>query len=428
MNKNHRKLLQIAKDLYCLQNQTMYDFQEKIFLDEEPNTIHNKSRQIGISDAYGCRSFLRAYINNYPILVVSPSQRQSTHFMGYVKKYKRLYEQKTGIEIPLAKDAEQTLIFEDGGEIYSLPNQANTVRGFPADEIILDEFAHFLHDTDKAVLQAIEPSLTRGGSLTIISTPFGTENEYHTIWDSKDLYTDFKRELIHWTQCPDVDANRINQIKLRDPLTYAQEYDNKFIEDVDEAEFPFSLIKKCINMELDFEELSTRKTYVGGVDIGRKHDLTASVFNERVDNKYIVRHINTMHNTKYKEQKSYYQFLLKNYVFEYIKMDATGLGNNLVEDLKDDFPDIVIPVEFDNQKKQDMVMNLKELMFNGELQFPNDASLINNIRSIKRMFTTGGFLKFDSDRSSDIGHADLFWALALSVYQESGGTTFFGLE
>jgi hypothetical protein len=59
---------------------------------------------------------------------------------------------------------------------------------------------------------------------------------------------------------------------------------------------------------------------------------------------------------------------------------------------------------------------------------PNDPLLINNIRSIKRKFTSGGFLRFDSDRTGEIGHADLFWALALGVFVDGGGTSEFYLE
>jgi phage FluMu gp28-like protein len=106
-------------------------------------------------------------------------------------------------------------------------------------------------------------------------------------------------------------------------------------------------------------------------------------------------------------------------------MDATGLGNMLVEGLRDSFGDVVMPIEFTNESKEGMVMGLKETMFNDGLVLPNDPMLINNIRSIKRKFTSGGFLRFDSDRTGEIGHADLFWALALGVFVDGGGTTDF---
>lgn len=421
---NNEALFDLFIKLYDMQKYKVYPYQKDYCLDEHRYKIVNKSRQIGMSDCLACWNLLKAVFHDTTQLIISPSQRQSQHFMGYVYRYLNLLR-KDWANISVIEETKSSLIFDDGGEIYSLPNSASTVRGFRAHEVTFDEFAHFLHGTDKEVMTALMPSISRGGQLNLISTPFGTENEYHSIWTDDDRYN---KHLINWTECEDLDQEEIKRLQLIDPLTYGQEYNNQFLEEMDEAEFPFSLIKRSINMELEYEELSKSKVYVGGADIGRKRDLTAISVSEKVANKYYLRYVHSFQNVKYDDQKAYFQWLLKNYTFEWFKMDATGIGNMLVEGLHDDFGDVVVPIEFDNQNKQDMVMGLKELMFKKELQMPNDPMLINNIRSIKRMFTAGGYLRFDSARNSEIGHADLFWALALSVYQESGGVTDFGLE
>jgi len=422
---NRKELIRIAKTLFKQKDYIMYPYQEKFCLDPNKFKILNKSRQVGMSDVCACWTFINAACADRKELVVSPSLRQSKHFMDYVYDYKYEYEELIGGPLKIEEETKSSLIFPEGGEVYSLPNSPSTVRGFPADDIYFDEYAHFLHGTDKQMMTALLPSISRGGNVNLISTPFGTENDYYLCWHEDDRYS---KHLVNWTECPDLDHAEIKRLQLIDPMTYNQEYNNQFLEEVDEAEFPFSLIKKSIDMELEYEELTKNKIYVSGADIGRKRDLTALAVCERVGDIYYLRYFKTMQNVKYDQQKAYFEFNLKNYTFEWCKMDATGIGNMLVEGLQDEFGDVVVPIEFDNQNKQDMVMGLKELMFNGKLKIPNDPQLINNIRSIKRMFTSGGMLRFDSDRNSEIGHADLFWALALSVYQESGGTTDFFIE
>ena len=61
-------------------------------------------------------------------------------------------------------------------------------------------------------------------------------------------------------------------------------------------------------------------------------------------------------------------------------------------------------------------------MQNEQVIIPDNPQLINSIRAIKRKYTEGNIIKFEAERRADIGHADLFWALALAVYDvEKGG-------
>jgi phage FluMu gp28-like protein len=102
------------------------------------------------------------------------------------------------------------------------------------------------------------------------------------------------------------------------------------------------------------------------------------------------------------------------YKKEYIRVDEFGL--------------IVKPITFDNEIKQQMVLGLKALMHNGKIKFPHDATLINNIRAIQRQYSAAGYLKFDSGRNEKVGHADLFWAMALALLIEKTGSADFFIE
>ena len=421
-------LIDVTRSLFHADNKTLYPYQES-FLKAQATSkkfIVNKSRQIGMSYVNACWTLVSAITRGEINLVVSPSIRQSMHFMEYVYQFLTLYR-----DLCIIKTVDETktnVSFETGGSVYSLPNNPNTVRGFRAHRIIFDEMAHFLNGTDKAMMTAILPSISRGGAVSIISTPFGESNVFHDIWSKEQIYSDYTRFLINWTECPDIDKAEIERIKNVDPATYEQEYNNQFNPAVENAEFPFFLIKKCIDNELQFEELSHDKIYKIGVDIGRRHDLTAIAIFEEIDNVNILRSVETHYNQKYDWQLGRLKELVKNFTVKSLLIDATGLGNNIAENLVDEFGSIVKPIMFDNEIKQQMVLGLKELMHNGKVRFPNDATLINNIRAIQRQYSAAGYLKFDSGRNEEVGHADLFWALALALLVEKTGSAEFFIE
>jgi phage FluMu gp28-like protein len=421
-------LIDVTRSLFYNDGKTLYPYQEA-FLKAQATSkkfIVNKSRQIGMSYINACWNLVSAVTKGETNLVVSPSIRQSMHFMDYVYRFLTLYRDLCTIKT--VNETKTYISFDNGGAVYSLPNHPNTVRGFRAHHIIFDEMAHFLNGTDKAMMTAILPSISRGGSISIVSTPFGENNVFHDIWSKEQVYSDYKRFLINWTECPDIDKSEVERIKLVDPMTYSQEYNNQFLGEVDLAEFPFHLIEKCIDMELQYEELAHDKIYKIGVDIGRRHDLTAIAIFEELDGVNILRSVETYHDKKFDWQLGRLKDIIRNYTIKSLLIDSTGIGNNMAENLVDEFGAIVKPITFDNDIKQQMVLGLKELMHDGKLRFPNDARLINNIRSIQRQYSAAGYLKFDSGRSEEAGHADLFWALALALLVEKGGSMDFFVE
>ena len=425
---NTDALIDITRNLFSAEDKTLYPYQER-FLQAQATSkkfIVNKSRQIGMSYVNACWNLVSAVNNHEVNLIVSPSIRQSMHFMEYVYHFLSIY--RDYCDIKTVDETKTHLSFDGDGAVFSLPNMANTVRGFRAHHILFDEMAHFLNGTDKAMMTAIQPSISRGGCISIISTPFGESNVFHDIWCKEQVYSDYTRFCINWTECDDIDKASVERVKLIDPLTYSQEYNNQFLGEVDSAEYPFYLIEKCIDMEMSYEELSHDKVYKIGVDIGRRHDLTAIAILEEKDGINYLRSVETYHDKKFDWQLGRLKELVKNYTVKSLLIDSTGIGNNIAENLVDEFGSIVKPVMFDNEVKQQMVIGLKELMHDGKLRFPNDARLINNIRSIQRQYSAAGYLKFDSSRTSEIGHSDLFWSLALALLSEHGGSADFFID
>jgi phage FluMu gp28-like protein len=127
----------------------------------------------------------------------------------------------------------------------------------------------------------------------------------------------------------------------------------------------------------------------------------------------IVRVMVTLRKMSFEDQKNVVRELLKKYRVKDFHIDQTGIGMNLAEDLKKEFPGIVKPVWFTRELKEEIAINLKKLFEDKKIIIPGDSNLISQIHAIKRVPGATGFI-YDSGRNAEIGHADKFWALALA--------------
>ena len=411
---NNEKLITICDNLI----NKLYPYQKQLLQIKKNEAIINKSRQVGISYVIACWALLQSIFNNKTELIISPSLRQSKHMMDYC--YNFLNKLRNDFEIPLTEETKTSIIFKNGGRLHSLPNSANTVRGFPADDIYIDEFAHFTNNTDHEIIEAITPSISRGGNIRYISTPFGDQNLFYQYWHNRN---DLHKTLINWKDCPDFKPVNINSIKQTiGEDAFQQEYNNQFLSDMEGQEFPMKLITNCINHEIEYEQLEKNKEYYAGADIGRKTDMTALIILKKNNDCYKICYKKTMTNTPYREQLNFFTYLLNNFTFNNFVMDETGIGNMLAEEIGRQHK--ITRITFNNENKQELVGNLKKLMQHGQISIPDDPQLINSIRSIQRIYTPSNYLRFDSVRNGQIGHADLFWALALAVKKDDTGFYF----
>lgn len=392
---------------------TLYSYQERILTNRHPRNIIVKSRQTGISTLMACYGLSQALIGK-KVLIVSPSYRQSGHVMDIVRDF------LNNIPHPaLLEEMKTSIRFEGGGEIRSLPNSANTVRGFTADLIILDEMAHFLNGTDVEIMKAIAPSLSRGGELWLVSTPNGEQGLYYEYSEKRK---DYNKIIVHWSECEDLKNNEAELRRLcPDPLTFAQEYDNKFLGNV-ETEFPWNLLHACTNPDIQYENPIQSFNVFVGVDIGRKVDQTATIGVSKPDKIWRVVYKNIMEGTAYKAQEHFLNSLISTYRLVRMNIDESGIGSMIAENLRDRNSGLVFGYQFTNELKQKLVVNIKRLLVNKLIELPDDAQLLNSLHSIKRQYSTAGNIRFDADRTEETGHADTAWALMLAVFESEQNT------
>lgn len=250
----------------------LHSYQMTLLTDRSPRRIVLKARQVGMSTAVAIEAaHLALHQPRSLVLMVSRSQDQAVYLLGLV------YRVLDGLAEPVdyAKRNElEAVLAHNGAVLKSLPANPGTGRGLAADHVYLDEFAHAAYDDE--IYQAVSPTVSRGGRLTVISTPRGQGNAFYRAWHG-ELGGDWSRHSVHWRDCPDYDERWYEEARPRyTSQQWASEFDLDFtvsgdtVFDPDDIE---ALAKGAVGLRGPEDS----GDYVTGWDIGRRRGATVGI-------------------------------------------------------------------------------------------------------------------------------------------------------
>ena len=180
--------------------------------------ILNCTRQWGKSTVCAAKAVHLAYSEpGSLILVASPSARQSSEFV----RKAALFLRKLGIKPRGDGDNDISLALPNGSRIVGIPGIEATVRGFSSVSLMLVDEASRVPDE---LYRALRPMLAvGGGSLWLLSTPYGKRGFFYNEWaNGGNSWTRFR---IPATDCPRIAANFLEQERRAlGPRYFAQEY------------------------------------------------------------------------------------------------------------------------------------------------------------------------------------------------------------
>lgn len=450
-------------------------YQERWVRDDAQLKIVVKSRQIGYSFAASLRAVLKCLERRTTWIFLSKGERQSRELMEKVRDHCQTLKELKALpgfeEVPVAETKAMEVIFpHNRSKIIGLPANPDTARGYSGN-VTLDEFA-FHADAEK-IYAAIYPSITRGFSLEVISTPNGQRGKFFELakqagiteqvspfdaasakeslneaafdfrsgslippWREKggsrfqvSELTPETRHLIpalwsgHRVTIHDavaaglpVDLNLLRS-GVDDEETWLQEFECAFLSDAQNY-IPMELIWSCVHegatTECEREELGigNRELYLG-VDIGRKRDLTVMWLFEKVGDVMWSRTLLTLKGQTFDSQEKAFDDLMALGVRR-SGIDASGLGMMLAERAQKKYGTNVEPVQFTGQVKEKLAPRVKQAFEDRLVRIPDNRDVRADLNAVKRYVTPAGNVRFDADRT-ERGHADRFWALALAL-------------
>jgi phage FluMu gp28-like protein len=443
------------------------NFQIAYLLDDTSFKIVNKTRQAGGSLIVAAAKFWKAYRNEYYRCdVVSINLKEAR---GKIKYVHDLWESlPKQWRHPLATDNTYSIGFHYGAkrsEINSLAASAG-VRGGKKD-VFFDEAAHIEKFNDLYV--AALPATIRGrGSFDVVSTPLGMQGKFWEIFTNqpdnrgKPKYPGWSRHEFFWfdvTQfCTDIIGARNaweneyeqnyaampilfdrfandRMREIRGELTneeFDQEFGCKFVDE-SMAFFPWELILRCAKPDepqkqddKDYVEkwfvrpdsAGNSEVYIG-IDFaeGRKGgDETSIQIVERTPNGDL-RHrawFDLSYEGGFSNFNEQLKFINEEVIAKFkpqrVRLDETGLGRKLSEDLRRVHGGLIEPINFNLQSKEEMALNMKGLLEREVLWLNQDNKrLLGQIHGIKREISASANIKYSGEP-----HDDMFWALCLA--------------
>ncbi len=332
--------------------------------------------------------------------------------------------------------------FPNGSRINCMSSNPRRFRSKGGD-VCLDEFDW--HDSPGEMLDAATPVTTWGYDISILTTRNGEGSEFDNLVKlarqiaageatAKELRT--LPWSYHFTPITAaIGQGLVEKIRKLDhiDLQVRQEFLDECRaksrnEDAFNQEYmcipsatastliPYDLYQSCEMADCLrplIPHTTERRQYFLGGDIGREKDLTVFWIWELVADILITRKVVKLHKTPYSAQLQAASDLLANQNILRGCIDATGIGDMLVESLQERFGSYRIEkIKFTAPIKE----HLASLMLSGFadklLRVPADRVIRDDFHSIRKTVTLAGNVRYDAART-EAGHADNFWAAAL---------------
>jgi len=203
----------------------------------------NCSRQWGKSTTTSILAVHEAvYRPNSLILLVSPSQRQSSELFRKVSGFMERLPQKP----ELLEDNRLALRLQNGSRIVTLPSNEATVRGYSGATLIIEDEASRVDDQ---LYRGMRPMLAVSeGRLVLMSTPHGMRGHFWEEWDSGGKV--WERVSVKATDCPRISKSFLDEERQsQGDRSYRQEYMCEFMDAADQV-FSHQLVRNAISADV----------------------------------------------------------------------------------------------------------------------------------------------------------------------------------
>jgi Terminase large subunit, T4likevirus-type, N-terminal len=217
-------------------------WQRDLLRSASPRLLLNCSRQSGKSTMAAIVALHRAlYYASSLVLVLAPSLRQSQELFAKVASFYR----SLGRPVPAQAERRLSLELENGSRIITLPGTERTVRGFSGAALLLvDEAAR----VDDGLYYAVRPMLAvSGGSLMMLSTPFGKRGIFFEEWTQG---VGWERYEVLASEVPRISPEFLEEERRNMPGPwFEQEYMCRFVEAQDQV-FGYEEVQAALDEEV----------------------------------------------------------------------------------------------------------------------------------------------------------------------------------
>jgi hypothetical protein len=319
----------------------------------------NKARQTGISTIFMAEAVDAAFTEPGTLaLFVSRNMDAAVHLMSYGYRVLR----RLGLMGELSKANEMEMALTNGSRLKSLASSRDTGRGFDANRVYVDEQAHQLYGDE--IYESVGPTIARGGTFTILSTPKGRRNLFYRIWAGLEGGT-WSRHIIDWRKCPVYDQAWFERERPKyTAQQWAQEFECDFIES-GLTRFRAGDIQAAHDGAIGLHEPREGRRYLNAWDIGRHHDATVGVTFDVTEEPYQLAAFQRHTGLPYPRIQSLIDAHAEWYRGDTV-IDSTGAGDPVLENLSSAAEGFL----FSARSKQQALDGLSLLLEQRRIKFP----------------------------------------------------------
>jgi phage FluMu gp28-like protein len=155
-----------------------------------------------------------------------------------------------------------------------------------------------------------------------------------------------------------------------------------------------------------------------GVDIGRREDLTVFWLIEEIGPMTFTRKVKVMEKAPFRAQWDVLTSFLDHPKMRRACIDETGIGMQMAEDAEHEYgAHRVEKVSFTSSVKEELAYEFRRRVEEKTLVLPESQKVREDLHSVRKSVTSAGNLRFQVQGGD--GHADRFWAGALSCHAAS---------
>jgi hypothetical protein len=218
------------------------EWQENFLRSSADRVLLNCSRQSGKSTMSAVIALHRAlYHPGSLVLCLAPALRQSQELFAKIAGFYR------DLGRPVAPQGERklSLELENDSRIITLPGSEKTIRGYSGAALLLVDEASRVDD---GLYYAIRPMLAvSGGSLMMLSTPFGKRGVFYEEWTGGEGWARYE---VPASECPRIPAEFLQEERAALPSwVYRQEYECSFEETEDQV-FTTDMIERAVTSDI----------------------------------------------------------------------------------------------------------------------------------------------------------------------------------
>ena len=395
-----------------------YPYQERLLRDRSKRIVVCWGRQTGKSTTAALKAVHFAYTNpETTTLIVSPSRRQSELMFGKVRAFIHSEVSAHGVRVRLLEDSvvretRGSVELTNGSLIAPIPAVEDTVRGYTAHLVVVDE-APFVRS--RVIERVIMPMLSStDGTLILLGTPWSKGHVFYRAYTNLDGVWSVHHTPS--TECPHIPERFLEEQRNSIPEEdFRREYLAEFVEPASRY-FTHELIASCVDNGIP-QDLTGSGDLYGGLDLGKLRDHTAlalvdadgGVLRLRLLRVYPV-------GTPYSRVVSELKSIDELYGLRAVAVDRTGVGEPVYEEVRAHLSCRVYGVKFTQEVKASLMSGLKALMEAGRLRIPCDRTLMSHLSSVELRDGPHGGMRFTHPRGT---HDDAAVALALACWAAS---------